>query len=107
MVGVPCGRGRNRNRNSVNRLVFFGFRLYRCGHIGVVSGVVVDETPPRKRVRHYPVQDLRWLQQRGRSWYAVMEVPRPLRAKLGKRRLIKSLTTRDWSCPKEWCRSGG
>jgi integrase len=55
----------------------------------------MEETLHRRRARHYPVQDLRWLQQRGRTWYAVMEVPRPLRAKLGKRRLIKSLGTRD------------
>jgi hypothetical protein len=61
----------------------------------VVDGVAMEETLPRKRARHYPVQDQRWLQQRGRSWYAVMEVPRSLRAKLGKRRLIKSLGTRD------------
>lgn len=36
------------------------------------------------------------LQQRGRTWYAVREVPRPLRTAMGgKRRLVKSLGTRD------------
>ena len=39
--------------------------------------------------------DLRWLEQRGHTWYAVQDVPRPLRARLGKRRLIKSLGTRE------------
>jgi integrase len=43
---------------------------------------------------------MRWLIQRGRTWYAVMEVPRPLRAKLGKRRLLKSLQTRDYHVAK-------
>jgi integrase len=39
---------------------------------------------------------MRWLEQRGRTWYAVQAVPRPLRPKLGgKRKLLKSLETRD------------
>lgn len=35
------------------------------------------------------------MEQRGRGWYAVMDVPRPMRAVLGKKRLVKSLRTRD------------
>src|ERR1700758_2486867 len=38
--------------------------------------------------------DMRWLILRGRTYYAVQEVPRPLRAKLG-RRLMKTLATTD------------
>ncbi len=38
---------------------------------------------------------MRWLTQRDRCWYAVRDVPRPLRAVLGKKRLLKSLDTRD------------
>lgn len=48
-------------------------------------------TPPR----HYPARDLRWLEQRGRTWYAVQGVPRQLRGILGKRKLLKSLGTRE------------
>ena len=39
--------------------------------------------------------DMRWLEVRGRGFYAVKDVPRPLQATLGKRRLVKSLETRD------------
>ena len=39
--------------------------------------------------------DRRWLIQRGRTWYAILEVPRPMRARLGKRRFVKSLATQD------------
>lgn len=39
--------------------------------------------------------DMRWLQKRGRTFYAVREVPRSLRRKLGKRRLVASLKTDD------------
>ena len=39
--------------------------------------------------------DTRWLQQRARGWYAVREVPRPLRSVIGKTRLVASLHTRD------------
>jgi integrase len=39
--------------------------------------------------------DTRWLEQRSQCWYVVRDVPRPLRAILGKKRLIKSLETRD------------
>ena len=39
--------------------------------------------------------DRRWLEQRGRGYYAVMDVPRPMREALGKKRLVKSLRTRD------------
>ncbi|MGI3776569.1 MAG: DUF6538 domain-containing protein [Janthinobacterium lividum] len=36
-----------------------------------------------------------WLEQRARGWYAVKDVPRPLQASLGKKRLIRSLHTQD------------
>jgi integrase len=39
--------------------------------------------------------DMRWLELRGRNYYAVKAVPRPLRRALGKKTLIKSLETRD------------
>src|ERR1700722_435094 len=39
--------------------------------------------------------DMRWLEKRHQTWYAVLDVPRPLRAILGKRRFVKSLKTRD------------
>ena len=39
--------------------------------------------------------DHRWLEQRSRGWYCVKEVPRPLRAVLGKKRFVVSLQTRD------------
>jgi integrase len=51
----------------------------------------------RPKPRRYPVRDTRWLEQRGQTWYAVMAVPRPMWASVGKRRLIKSLGTRDLS----------
>jgi hypothetical protein len=38
---------------------------------------------------------MRWLEVRGRTFYAVQAVPRPLWARMGKRRLLKSLGTRD------------
>jgi hypothetical protein len=38
---------------------------------------------------------MRWLEVRGRTFYAVQAVPRPLWARVGKRRLLKSLGTRD------------
>lgn len=41
--------------------------------------------------------DERWLTMRGRTWYAVKDVPRPLRVVVGKKRLLKSLQTRDLS----------
>ncbi len=41
-------------------------------------------------------RDMRWLQKRGQAWYAVAEVPRGLRTKIGKRRLLKSLKTQDY-----------
>lgn len=37
------------------------------------------------------------LEQRGRGWYCVKDVPRPLREKLGKKRFVKSLQTRDFA----------
>lgn len=43
----------------------------------------------------FPVQDMRWLQQRRRGWYAVLEIAPSLRAALGKRRFVRSLKTRD------------
>jgi hypothetical protein len=39
--------------------------------------------------------DTRWLERRGRTFYAVKDVPRPLQAVPGKRRFIVSLKTRD------------
>lgn len=39
--------------------------------------------------------DTQWLELRRKGWYAVQDVPRPLRAALGKKRLIVSLNTRD------------
>jgi integrase len=39
--------------------------------------------------------DMRWMEVRGRTFYAVQAVPRPLWARVGKRRLVKSLGTRD------------
>jgi integrase len=45
--------------------------------------------------RRYPRRDMRWLEVRGRTFYAVQAVPRPLWARAGKRRLVKSLGTRD------------
>jgi hypothetical protein len=41
------------------------------------------------------VADIRWLQRRAQGWYCVKEIPRPLQATMGKRRLIKTLGTRD------------
>jgi integrase len=45
------------------------------------------------RTKH---RDMRWLEVRYQTYYAVRDVPRPLREKLGKKRLIKSLGTRDY-----------
>jgi integrase len=39
--------------------------------------------------------DMRWMEVRGRTFYAVQAVPRPLWPRVGKRRLVKSLGTRD------------
>ena len=39
--------------------------------------------------------DTKWLEQRGQAWYAVQDVPRPLRKAVGKKRLIVSLQTRE------------
>src|SRR5215471_1194028 len=39
--------------------------------------------------------DMRWMEVRGRTYYAVQAVPRPLWGRVGKRRLVKSLGTRD------------
>ena len=47
---------------------------------------------PRRHAR----RDMRWLEVRGRTFYAVQAVPRPLRARARKRRLVKSLGTRDY-----------
>lgn len=41
------------------------------------------------------VADTRWLEQRGLAWYAVQDVPRPMREALGRKRLIVSLQTRE------------
>jgi hypothetical protein len=38
---------------------------------------------------------MRWMEVRGRTFYAVQAVPRPLWGRVGKRRLVKSLGTRD------------
>jgi integrase len=54
----------------------------------------MSETPP-KTPRRYSARDTRWLELRGRTFYAVQAVPRPLWAKLKKRRLVKSLGTRE------------
>ncbi len=35
------------------------------------------------------------MELRGRTWHAVQDVPRPLRAALGRKRIVKSLETRD------------
>ena len=45
--------------------------------------------------RRHARRDMRWLEVRGRTFYAVQAVPRPLWARAGKRRLVKSLGTRD------------
>src|SRR5215204_6992678 len=45
--------------------------------------------------RRYARRDMRWLEVRGRTYYAVQAVPRLLWARTGKRRLVKSLGTRD------------
>ena len=42
-----------------------------------------------------PSGDTRWLELRGRTWFAVQDVPRPLRSALGRKRMVKSLATRD------------
>ena len=39
--------------------------------------------------------DTRWLEKRYQGWYAVKDVPRPLRSLVGRKRFIKSLGTRD------------
>lgn len=39
--------------------------------------------------------DTRWLEKRGAGYYAVKDVPRDLRGVLGKKRLVRSLGTRD------------
>jgi len=41
------------------------------------------------------MSDARWLRKQGRTWYAVMETPRDCLKRVGKRRLLKSLGTRD------------
>ncbi|WP_298223740.1 DUF6538 domain-containing protein, partial [Acidocella sp.] len=38
-------------------------------------------------------KDTRWLELRHKTWYAVLEVPRPLRSAMGKKRLKQSLKT--------------
>lgn len=40
-------------------------------------------------------RDMRWLEVRHQAYYAVKDVPRPLREAIGKKRLVKSLQTRD------------
>ena len=45
--------------------------------------------------RRHARRDMRWMEIRGRTYYAVQAVPRPLWARVGKRRLVKSLGTRD------------
>lgn len=45
--------------------------------------------------RRHGRRDMRWLELRGRTYYAVQAVPRPLWGRVGKRRLVKSLGTRD------------
>jgi integrase len=39
--------------------------------------------------------DTRWLELRGLTWHCVMDVPRPLRAAMDRKRMVKSLQTRD------------
>lgn len=39
--------------------------------------------------------DTRWLERRAHTWHVVMDVPRPLRAVMGKKRLVRSLKTHD------------
>lgn len=39
--------------------------------------------------------DTRWLIKRHKTWYAAMDVPRPLRAIVGRKRFVKSLQTHD------------
>ncbi len=41
------------------------------------------------------MSDTRWLERRSQGWYCVKDVPRPLRAVLGKKRFVASLHTRD------------
>src|SRR3954466_13508991 len=45
--------------------------------------------------RRHARRDMRWIEVRGRTYYAVQAVPRPLWTRVGKRRLVKSLGTRD------------
>src|SRR3954447_7067881 len=45
--------------------------------------------------RRHARRDMRWMEVRGRTYYAVQAVPRPLWVRIGKRRLVKSLGTRD------------
>ena len=51
---------------------------------------------PRLKPRRSPARDMRWLELRGRTFYAVQAVPRPLWATLGKKRFGKSLGTHDY-----------
>lgn len=39
--------------------------------------------------------DTRWLIKRHKTWYAAMDVPRPLRSVVGRKRFVKSLHTHD------------
>ncbi len=50
---------------------------------------------PTKAHKRRPLGDTRWLELRGRVWCAVQDVPRPLRAAMGRKRMVKSLGTRD------------
>jgi integrase len=47
------------------------------------------------KARRRPPGDTRWLELRGHTWHCVMDVPRPLRAAMGRKRMVKSLQTRD------------
>lgn len=50
---------------------------------------------PAKAYQRRPLGDTRWLELRGRVWCAVQDVPRPLREAMGRKRMVKSLGTRD------------
>src|SRR3954454_19918986 len=60
---------------------------------GSIGGIMAETG--RVISRRYARRDMRWMELRGRTFYAVQAVPRPLWGRAGKRRLVKSLGTRD------------
>ncbi len=62
--------------------------------VGATGNATGPSRPNQARKRR-PLGDTQWLELRGRSWYCVQDVPRPLRAVMGRKRMVRSLETHD------------